>query len=250
MTITREKAIQLKKSGTPVCFFYRGKTHCGTITSTRGSVRARVVTPEVTVGVPYGKITPKAEYTAPTPRPKRQYKSTPAGDENYRRSNAATIKAIPKRRLGPMHTQVKRMGTCLGKMRTRRERTETLEDATRFADFRAGKDCVQDAAQKLLDRLNDHYDIPRNAIRVEGTRTAARGGERYGFYSPRSGRITVYPYTKVKQQVVASKTNTKTTLHEWMHHFDTKKLLLNSIHTSGFGKRLKVIYDALKTVLE
>lgn len=248
-TITREQAQKMMKTGEEVCFKYKGETICAEIAGTRGSSRATIKTNKGKFLVPYKWLVPKSEWKEDY-TPKRRRVTVPTSNENYTRSNEATIKPIPKRALEPMHTRVKRMGSCLDDMRTIRDRYDTLEDVLNLSAFKDKKACVTENVQGLLDRLNDHYDIPKNKIRITGTRKKIPRGEKHGFYNTRTQDITVYPYTGTKNQVVANKTFLHTIVHEWNHHHDQLKLDLQSIHTSGFGKRVSTIYDQLKNVLE
>ena len=62
--------------------------------------------------------------------------------------------------------------------------------------------------------------------------------KRYGYYRPQSSYIYVHNRTAVRGQILAAKTFCDTLLHEWMHHYDTKKLRIDSRHTKGFYARL------------
>ncbi|MBT4856717.1 hypothetical protein HON52_00840 [Candidatus Uhrbacteria bacterium] len=60
----------------------------------------------------------------------------------------------------------------------------------------------------------------------------------YGHYKPARSSIHITNLTAVQKKPLAPKTFLDTLLHEWMHHYDTHALKLNSIHTKGFYARL------------
>ena len=103
----------------------------------------------------------------------------------------------------------------------------------------------QTLGQSLLDELCDAAQIDICNVKVSDTQQYHRraGGrvvfKQYGYYRPRSRYIYIQNRTAVRGQVLAAKTFLDTLLHEWLHHYDTLKLGLNSIHTSGFYQRLK-----------
>lgn len=68
----------------------------------------------------------------------------------------------------------------------------------------------------------------------------------YGFYKPDARKIHINNRTAVQGKILAAKTFLNTVLHEWMHHYDSCKLGLNSIHTTGFYLRLKSLEDQLR----
>ena len=74
--------------------------------------------------------------------------------------------------------------------------------------------------------------------------------KRYGSYRLGSATITIPNRTAVRGQIVASKTFLDTLLHEWLHHYDTLKLKLNSIHTKGFYLRLSDLKGKLEIPVE
>lgn len=255
--ISRERAAEIMKSRGEACFFYKEKTWCGTIIGIRGDVRAKLDVPGLgKINVPYSRLnvgggtqTSRASPVEPAPK-KPSWATTPTDDENYKRSNALDIPEIPRSLLVPMQNGVKRMAGCIDDMKSRQK---SIVDPSRLENdpmFIKGQECVEDEAQSLLDRLNDHYGTPQNYIDVSGKRRSTGRGELRGYYKPGSTKIRVYPYTRAKQQVVAAKTFLRTVVHEWNHHYDEKKLDLNSIHTAGFYSRTGKIYNQLKSVLD
>jgi len=254
-SMSRERAGEIQKSGGNACFVYKGKIWCGPVISTQGDVRAKLDVPGLgKILVPYSKLDAEGEskFKAKSgePVPQRRVWSTPMDDENYRRSNELDMPEIPASKLVPMENAVKHMATCLEGMESRREKFPSASAAELDMTFRENKRCVENESQSILDRLNDHYGIPANDIDISGKRVATGRGEKHGYYKVGSTKIRVYPYTGKLEKVVAPKTFLQTIVHEWSHHYDEKKLGLNSIHTAGFYKRVNTIYNQLKNVLE
>ena len=109
----------------------------------------------------------------------------------------------------------------------------------------------QQLGDDLLDELADlaRIDIVRLKIsdakqyhRKSGGRTTYK---QYGYYKPDTKYIYINNRTAVRGQILAPKTFLNTLLHEWMHHYDSCKLKLDSIHTKGFYLRLSALQDAL-----
>ena len=109
---------------------------------------------------------------------------------------------------------------------------------------------VLEACQGLLDLLADASGIERPAFKLKDSATAKfRGGRAvwklYGTCDP-DGTITVAYKTAVRKQVFAFKTFFDTVVHEFMHHFDARKLRLGrSFHTRGFYLRVRALREAL-----
>ena len=99
--------------------------------------------------------------------------------------------------------------------------------------------------EQLLDELSDAAGIGIVNVKISDTQQyhKHRGGrvvfKQYGYYRPQSRYIYIQNRTAVRGQVLAARTFVDTLLHEWLHHYDTCKLGLNSIHTKGFYLRLK-----------
>lgn len=128
----------------------------------------------------------------------------------------------------------------------------TLSEAMCKTGFTKGRECAEKNAQEITDKLNEHYKLSKNNVLMKGSRPETyRGGDLYGDYTRPGGRIRVFPYTKVKKDVVGSKTGLETLVHEWNHHYDYEGIGLNSSpHTAGFYKRTSTIYNQLKSVLD
>lgn len=105
--------------------------------------------------------------------------------------------------------------------------------------------------EKLLDELSDLARIDIVNLKISSAKQyhKKRGGrtvmKQYGYYRPQSNYIYITNRTAVRGQILAPKTFADTLLHEWLHHYDFKKLKLNSIHTSGFYARLKNLKNKL-----
>ena len=103
----------------------------------------------------------------------------------------------------------------------------------------------QKLGDKLLDELADlaRIDIVKLKISAANQYHKKHNGrvvaKQYGYYKPGTHYIYITNRTAVRGQILAPKTFLDTLLHEWMHHYDFKKLKINSIHSSGFYARLK-----------
>jgi len=254
--MSREKAVDIKKSSGKACFVYKGKSWCGQIISTQGDKRAKLDVPGLgKILVPYSRLdmegtsrlAGKSGEAAPQ---KKAWPTSPSTDENYHRSKEAIIPAIPASKITPMQNDVKRMGECIKGMQSRRGKFSGIATAENDPAFQKDEECVRTQTQELLDRLNNQYGAPENYIDISGKRRSTGRGELHGYYKPGSTKIRVYPFTKAKEQVVAPKTFLKTVVHEWVHHYDEQILGLKSIHTDAFYQRVNTIYNQLKNVLE
>ncbi len=109
----------------------------------------------------------------------------------------------------------------------------------------------QKLSDELLDELADlaKIDIVKLKISSAKQHHARRGTKlsmrQYGYYRPDNKYIYINNRTAVRGQILAPKTFLNTLLHEWMHHYDSCKLKLDSIHTKGFYARLKNLQDLL-----
>ena len=109
----------------------------------------------------------------------------------------------------------------------------------------------QKLGEILLDELADGAGIDIIKLKISETRQYHRKYQgrtvfkQYGYYRPQSSYIYIQNLTAVRGQNLAPKTFLNTLLHEWLHHYDFKKLKLNSIHTKGFYLRLKSLKEKL-----
>lgn len=107
-------------------------------------------------------------------------------------------------------------------------------------------------AAELCDALCDDaaIDIVHRVTIADARQVHKRRGGRtvfkqYGYYQPARRSVTITNRTAVRGQLLAAKAFLDTLLHEWMHHYDSVSLGLDSIHTSGFYARLAALRDAL-----
>lgn len=110
----------------------------------------------------------------------------------------------------------------------------------------------QKLGEQLLDELCDGAKIDIVKLEIANTKQYHRKSagrvalKRYGYYRPASKNIHIHNLTAVRGQILAPKTFLDTLLHEWMHHYDTYKLRLRSIHSKGFYQRVNDLKEKLK----
>lgn len=117
---------------------------------------------------------------------------------------------------------------------------------------------LTDAAERqahgteLMDYLSDAAGIAIVELDIQDANQHHRrsGGKivmkRYGSYRLSNRMITISNRTAARGQILAPKSFVDTLLHEWIHHYDTHKLKINSIHSAGFYARLNDLKDKLK----
>jgi len=116
----------------------------------------------------------------------------------------------------------------------------------------SGCEIRQKLSEKLLDELCDGAKIDIIKLEISNTKQYHRKSagrvamKRYGYYRPTSKLIYIQNLTAVRGQILAPKTFLDTLLHEWVHHYDTYKLKLRSIHSQGFYERLNDLKAKLK----
>jgi len=109
----------------------------------------------------------------------------------------------------------------------------------------------QKLGEALLDELCDAARLDIIKLKISDTNQyhKKRGGKvmvkRYGLYRPGNNYIYIQNLTAVRGQILASKTFLDTLLHEWLHHYDTYKLKLRSIHSKGFYLRFNDLKNKL-----
>lgn len=109
----------------------------------------------------------------------------------------------------------------------------------------------QKLGESLLDELCDLSQIDIIKLEIANTnqyhkKSAGRVAmKRYGYYKPSSKTIKISNLTAVRGKILAPKTFLDTLLHEWMHHYDTYKLKLRSIHCRGFYERINDLKQKL-----
>lgn len=103
----------------------------------------------------------------------------------------------------------------------------------------------QRLSDELLDELADMAEIDIVKLKISDAKQyhKKRGGKtvfkQYGYYKPDTKYIYINNRTAVRGQILAAKTFVDTLLHEWLHHYETVGMGLNSIHSAGFYGRLK-----------
>ncbi len=111
----------------------------------------------------------------------------------------------------------------------------------------------QKFGEALLDELSDAAQIDIVKLKISPARQYSKKfnnkivSKQYGYYKPAANYIYIYNRTAARGQILAPKTFLDTLLHEWLHHYDYKKLgLARSIHSAGFYKRLGHLKELLK----
>lgn len=116
----------------------------------------------------------------------------------------------------------------------------------------SGEDERERLSEALLDELSDAAKIDIVELKISDANQKHRklNGKivmkQYGFYRIKhmaggvglSHYICITNRTAARGQILAPKTFLDTLLHEWLHHYDFKKLKINSIHSRGFYERL------------
>ena len=122
-----------------------------------------------------------------------------------------------------------------------------------YADCRHIEVISEYHLRKLSDLICRDFGVKSIPVDFDGREPHKRKGGKlsrktHGTFSQlgTNRRIHIYKYTAARQQIRASKAATGTLLHEIIHYFDyviTK--LSNSIHSSGFYKRIGQLKDML-----
>ncbi|MEK7653579.1 MAG: hypothetical protein AAB358_03805 [Patescibacteria group bacterium] len=129
---------------------------------------------------------------------------------------------------------------------------EAIDLANALSRDKATVSARQQLGEALLDELCDaaKIDIIKLKISDANQYHRKRDGKvvikKYGVYHPKTKFISIANRTAVRGQTLAAKTFTDTLLHEWLHHYDTYKLKLRSIHSKGFYLRLNDLKEKLK----
>lgn len=97
------------------------------------------------------------------------------------------------------------------------------------------------ASQRMVDDFCDGVGIRRIAVDVGGQRLVRGRTEFYGFCT-KNQNILLYARTAKRRQVVAFPTYFRTLVHEFMHHYDWTGLRIESLHTTGFYRRVQDVY--------
>ncbi|NCN07864.1 hypothetical protein GW933_04260 [Candidatus Falkowbacteria bacterium] len=129
--------------------------------------------------------------------------------------------------------------------------TEAVILANRILNS-SGHQSRQQLGEQLLDELCDGAKIDIIKLEISNTKQYHRKSagkvamKRYGYYRPATKYIYIQNLTAVRGQILAPKTFLDTLLHEWVHHYDTYKLRLKSIHSKGFYERINHLKEKLK----
>ena len=98
---------------------------------------------------------------------------------------------------------------------------------------------TQKQLQVIADYVCKSLRVPSVVVSLKGKRPVSKRGVLHGTYKRSTQLVTVYGITPKTNKTVAPKTILDTLYHEIMHHYDFKKLQLNSSpHTAGFYKRI------------
>ena len=97
---------------------------------------------------------------------------------------------------------------------------------------------------EFVNRPEPHsHDGKRLRYKVQGRYKATRNG---GIRGGLDADIKIYNLTAMRRQPRAALGALTTLLHEWLHHYDTEKLRITTIHTSGFYSRLRELRAGLR----
>jgi DNA primase catalytic subunit len=124
-----------------------------------------------------------------------------------------------------------------------------------YAECVSSSEITENRLVNLCDLVCRDFGVSRIHVEFSGTEPHKRkrnGGrlsqKTHGiFVLGQNQRIHIYKYTAARQQVRASKAATHTLLHEIIHYLDYAVLgLTNSIHSSGFYRRIGQLQDLLR----
>jgi hypothetical protein len=105
---------------------------------------------------------------------------------------------------------------------------------------------------KIIRMLCDHFKLPRCRCRIYcKRRPKLRGSGKYllGYYTDEYGTqplIELWNFT-IKGRLVSNRSLFSTFLHEFVHHYDNRRLRLDLDHDEGFWARVKHIETIFKT---
>ena len=109
----------------------------------------------------------------------------------------------------------------------------------------------QKLSEALLDELCDAAGLSIIQLKILDANQYHRRAagrivmKRYGSYRPSQQAIVIHNRTAARGQILAAKSFLDTLLHEWLHHYDTYRLGLRSIHSKGFYLRLTDLKEKL-----
>ena len=110
----------------------------------------------------------------------------------------------------------------------------------------------QITAQKLINYLCDKFKIKRVPVYVKDWSQPHRLNESGNIRSKTFGRywvstkIEIWNKTAIRNQTISINVFADTLIHEFIHHYDTYVLGIDSIHSTGFYKRISDLLNKLK----
>ena len=110
----------------------------------------------------------------------------------------------------------------------------------------------QIAAQGLINYLCDKFKIKRVPVYVKDWSQPHRLNESGNIRSKTFGRywgstkIEIWNKTAIRNQTISINVFADTLIHEFIHHYDTYVLGIDSIHSTGFYKRISDLLNKLK----
>lgn len=100
--------------------------------------------------------------------------------------------------------------------------------------------------QSFLNWLTRHYKLPHVSLVVEDMPRHKHGNTEYlGWYHPSTKLIRIYNRTAVRHDIISDGRFVETLIHEFIHHFDTYGLHIESMHTAGFYRRIHTLRDCV-----
>jgi len=130
--------------------------------------------------------------------------------------------------------------------------SDTAVDLTQKLLVSQAADERQELGEELLDELSDLAGIEIVELNIVDDNQIHRKRDgkivmkRYGVYKVSAKAISIHNRTAARGQILAAKSFVDTLLHEWLHHYDFKRLKLNSIHSRGFYLRLNDLKTKLR----
>lgn len=110
----------------------------------------------------------------------------------------------------------------------------------------------QVVSQELINYLCDKFKIKRIPIYVKDWSQPHRVNENGKMRSKTFGRywvhnrIEIWNKTAIRNQTISINVFADTLIHEFIHHYDTYVLEIDSIHSAGFYKRISDLTNKLK----
>ena len=110
--------------------------------------------------------------------------------------------------------------------------------------------------QSLINSLNKHFSLPKCKITLYNKNRPiycrklgeGKGGYFFGRYCAERGKtsyIEMWSFT-TKGRRVSSSSLLHTLIHEFIHHYDNKKLNIDIDHDAGFKARIRFLTNLVK----